>query len=296
VTTSQTSARNQDDGYQRVDRGSREKLRFGEKVMFGVSIEQVYKSNQKPPTRPSLPAHPPPTFSRQKISLLPLIGCFVRWANSCLTPSIHSCDMSFALPARQVTFGGRSQYQPPQQPHYAQAQQLQQQQPQQSQQLQPPQHAAHGLALPTSANPYAAVSSSSLALPGPGPVTSSVSYQSSLPAPHIPTTKTQPQSQTPPIVAQPVVPNSTAAAGPSTPAATQVPATPVPLTLEQQHITAVEGIVPTLQNIVATVNLDCRLDLKTIALHARNAEYNPKVGIFHLVNSTSPISYDGACE
>ncbi|ANB15384.1 TATA-binding protein [Sugiyamaella lignohabitans] len=38
------------------------------------------------------------------------------------------------------------------------------------------------------------------------------------------------------------------------------------------------GIVPTLQNIVATVNLDCRLDLKTIALHARNAEYNPKVG------------------
>jgi len=49
-----------------------------------------------------------------------------------------------------------------------------------------------------------------------------------------------------------------------------------PLTLEQQHITAVEGIVPTLQNIVATVNLDCKLDLKTIALHARNAEYNPK--------------------
>ncbi|KAK9895006.1 TATA-box-binding protein [Cystobasidium minutum MCA 4210] len=36
------------------------------------------------------------------------------------------------------------------------------------------------------------------------------------------------------------------------------------------------GIVPTLQNIVATVNLNVRLDLKTIALHARNAEYNPK--------------------
>ncbi|KAL7419940.1 TATA-binding protein (TBP) [Cryptotrichosporon argae] len=42
------------------------------------------------------------------------------------------------------------------------------------------------------------------------------------------------------------------------------------------QITAVQGIVPTLQNIVATVNLECRLDLKTIALHARNAEYNPK--------------------
>lgn len=36
------------------------------------------------------------------------------------------------------------------------------------------------------------------------------------------------------------------------------------------------GIVPTLQNIVATVNLDTKLDLKTIALTARNAEYNPK--------------------
>jgi hypothetical protein len=50
------------------------------------------------------------------------------------------------------------------------------------------------------------------------------------------------------------------------------------LTLEQQHITIVEEIVPTLQNIVATVNIDCRLDLKTITLHACNAEYNPKVG------------------
>lgn len=32
------------------------------------------------------------------------------------------------------------------------------------------------------------------------------------------------------------------------------------------------------QNVVATVNLECKLDLKNIALHARNAEYNPKVG------------------
>ncbi|KAJ0014300.1 hypothetical protein Pint_20183 [Pistacia integerrima] len=29
-------------------------------------------------------------------------------------------------------------------------------------------------------------------------------------------------------------------------------------------------------NIVSTVNLDCKLDLKQIALQARNAEYNPK--------------------
>ncbi|KAK3156918.1 hypothetical protein QOZ80_2AG0113800 [Eleusine coracana subsp. coracana] len=36
------------------------------------------------------------------------------------------------------------------------------------------------------------------------------------------------------------------------------------------------GIVPTLQNIVATVNLGCKLDLQAIANSARNAEYNPK--------------------
>ncbi|NXY05201.1 TBPL2 protein, partial [Pteruthius melanotis] len=36
------------------------------------------------------------------------------------------------------------------------------------------------------------------------------------------------------------------------------------------------GIVPQLQNVVSTVNLACKLDLKYIALRARNAEYNPK--------------------
>lgn len=36
------------------------------------------------------------------------------------------------------------------------------------------------------------------------------------------------------------------------------------------------GIVPVVQNIVATVNLGCKLELKNIALHARNAEFNPK--------------------
>ncbi|KAK3316337.1 transcription factor TFIID-domain-containing protein [Apodospora peruviana] len=52
------------------------------------------------------------------------------------------------------------------------------------------------------------------------------------------------------------------------------PATPAATPGAQQP--AHSGLTPTLQNIVATVNLDCRLDLKTIALHARNAEYNPK--------------------
>eukprot|EP01135_Chromosphaera_perkinsii_P000005 Nk52_evm1s5 gene=Nk52_evmTU1s5 len=36
------------------------------------------------------------------------------------------------------------------------------------------------------------------------------------------------------------------------------------------------GIVPQLQNIVSTINLGCKLELKSIALRARNAEYNPK--------------------
>eukprot|EP00053_Salpingoeca_punica_P004741 m.50702 g.50702 ORF g.50702 m.50702 type:complete len:199 (-) comp12928_c0_seq1:328-924(-) len=36
------------------------------------------------------------------------------------------------------------------------------------------------------------------------------------------------------------------------------------------------GIQPQLQNVVVTVNLGCPLQLKDIALHARNAEYNPK--------------------
>merc|ERR1712130_423094 len=50
----------------------------------------------------------------------------------------------------------------------------------------------------------------------------------------------------------------------------------VPPSITEQTLSSMHGIVPTLQNIVATVNLEARLDLKTIALHARNAEYNPK--------------------
>lgn len=70
---------------------------------------------------------------------------------------------------------------------------------------------------------------------------------------------------------------SLAAAGPSVQevAATQSSAPSVDLS---QHPS---GIVPVLQNIVATVNLTCKLDLKQIALRARNAEYNPKVILAH---------------
>eukprot|EP00730_Choanoeca_flexa_P017835 TRINITY_DN8627_c0_g1_i2.p1 TRINITY_DN8627_c0_g1~~TRINITY_DN8627_c0_g1_i2.p1 ORF type:complete len:227 (+),score=28.14 TRINITY_DN8627_c0_g1_i2:59-739(+) len=36
------------------------------------------------------------------------------------------------------------------------------------------------------------------------------------------------------------------------------------------------GIVPKIVNLVATINMHCQLDLRHIALHARNAEYSPK--------------------
>ncbi|KAH8745800.1 TATA binding protein [Diaporthe sp. PMI_573] len=51
------------------------------------------------------------------------------------------------------------------------------------------------------------------------------------------------------------------------------PVTPAATPGAQQ---AGSALTPTLQNVVATINLNCRLDLKTVALHARNAEYNPK--------------------
>ncbi|KAL0480068.1 transcription initiation factor TFIID TATA-box-binding protein [Acrasis kona] len=43
-----------------------------------------------------------------------------------------------------------------------------------------------------------------------------------------------------------------------------------------QHLANTNGVVPQLQNVVSTVNLGCKLKLNHIALHARNAEYNPK--------------------
>ncbi|XP_061552848.1 TATA box-binding protein-like 2 [Phycodurus eques] len=54
---------------------------------------------------------------------------------------------------------------------------------------------------------------------------------------------------------------------PMTPMTPMTPVTPM---------TERSGIIPQLQNIVSTVNLGCPLDLKFIALQARNAEYNPK--------------------
>ncbi|XP_005184927.1 uncharacterized protein LOC101898371 [Musca domestica] len=106
------------------------------------------------------------------------------------------------------------------------------------------------------------------------------SYQSSMstngsgnsPATTAPQSLMQPQ--TPQSLMSPMVPMSDRTTdnlsnihqtmGPATPMTPMTPGSADP------------GIVPQLQNIVSTVNLYCKLDLKKIALHARNAEYNPK--------------------
>ena len=53
------------------------------------------------------------------------------------------------------------------------------------------------------------------------------------------------------------------------------PAT-TPATPHTPASAVLRGIVPQLQNIVSTVDLGCKLNLKKIALLTRNAEYNPK--------------------
>merc|ERR1711935_663035 len=90
------------------------------------------------------------------------------------------------------------------------------------------------------------------------------------------------------LLASPAVHNNVNSYEPSknenlyAPVASPVPPSPMPPTPMNQlgaSTTAPSmepGIVPQLQNIVSTVNLACPLDLKKIALHARNAEYNPK--------------------
>ncbi|XP_053488591.1 TATA box-binding protein-like 2 isoform X2 [Ictalurus furcatus] len=55
-----------------------------------------------------------------------------------------------------------------------------------------------------------------------------------------------------------------------------LPMTPMTPMTPVAPVTERSGIIPQLQNIVSTVNLACPLDLKAIALQARNAEYNPK--------------------
>lgn len=55
----------------------------------------------------------------------------------------------------------------------------------------------------------------------------------------------------------------------------QEPQEEQPLAMEREFHHA-SGIKPRIQNVVATVNFKCKLDLRKIAQHAKNAEYNPK--------------------
>ena len=45
------------------------------------------------------------------------------------------------------------------------------------------------------------------------------------------------------------------------------------------------------RNIVSTANLACKLDLKKIALQAKNAEYNPKVSLLSIPSTLSSHLY-----
>ncbi|XP_004503133.1 TATA-box-binding protein-like [Cicer arietinum] len=49
--------------------------------------------------------------------------------------------------------------------------------------------------------------------------------------------------------------------------------------MEETHsvdVNKASDMVPTILNVMSTVNLDCQLDLKSIKLQAPNAEYNPQ--------------------
>uniref|UniRef100_H3C315 TATA box binding protein n=1 Tax=Tetraodon nigroviridis TaxID=99883 RepID=H3C315_TETNG len=85
------------------------------------------------------------------------------------------------------------------------------------------------------------------------------------------------QAQTPQLFHSQAVTGTTTTALPgNTPPLYNAPLTPMTPITPATPASESSGIVPQLQNIVSTVNLGCKLDLKTIALRARNAEYNPK--------------------
>ncbi|XP_037553420.1 TATA-box-binding protein [Nematolebias whitei] len=82
--------------------------------------------------------------------------------------------------------------------------------------------------------------------------------------------------QAPQLFHSQTVAGSTTTALPGNPPLSNNPVTPMTPITPSTPASESSGIVPQLQNIVSTVNLGCKLDLKTIALRARNAEYNPK--------------------
>ncbi|KAK7913375.1 hypothetical protein WMY93_013586 [Mugilogobius chulae] len=83
--------------------------------------------------------------------------------------------------------------------------------------------------------------------------------------------------QTPQLFHSQAVAGTTTTALPGNTPLYNTPLTPMTPITPATPASESSGIVPQLQNIVSTVNLGCKLDLKTIALRARNAEYNPRI-------------------
>ncbi|KAM4013034.1 TATA box-binding protein-like 2 [Anomaloglossus baeobatrachus] len=78
------------------------------------------------------------------------------------------------------------------------------------------------------------------------------------------------------MLSQPFTPSENRDASQDASNLCSMPITPMTPMTPMTPVSEASGIIPQLQNIVSTVNLACKLDLKKIALHARNAEYNPK--------------------
>mmetsp|Transcript_9374 Transcript_9374/g.23510 ORF Transcript_9374/g.23510 Transcript_9374/m.23510 type:complete len:231 (-) Transcript_9374:130-822(-) len=81
-------------------------------------------------------------------------------------------------------------------------------------------------------------------------------------------TQTQPNSSVPPPDAGPPAPEAAAPALEGDSMSRREPKPP--------DASATNGIIPDIQNVVATTSLGVALNLKDITLKARNAEYNPK--------------------
>ncbi|XP_052036984.1 TATA box-binding protein-like 2 isoform X2 [Apodemus sylvaticus] len=63
---------------------------------------------------------------------------------------------------------------------------------------------------------------------------------------------------------------------PETPNSKALPVALISSMIPMNPVPECFGIVPQLQNVVSTANLACKLDLRKIALNAKNTEYNPK--------------------
>uniref|UniRef100_A0A3Q4G8P7 TATA box binding protein n=1 Tax=Neolamprologus brichardi TaxID=32507 RepID=A0A3Q4G8P7_NEOBR len=107
--------------------------------------------------------------------------------------------------------------------------------------------------------------------------------------------------QTPQLFHSQAVGGSTTTALPGNTPLFTTPLTPMTPITPATPASETSGIVPQLQYVshlipptpIFVVFSCCKLDLKTIALRARNAEYNPKVRLLAFYCSTFPIRLEG---